>query len=109
MKSSIKTTLPFPPLVESSLNGYYPASAVLTGACLARGRDAPRQLDLNRSFIRYLFDQDHIADMQAGLRSWLGSGQAAELLALGAAPLIPEFDVMCKNAFEKYVTQRKAF
>jgi hypothetical protein len=47
--------------------------------------------------------------MQAGLRSWLGSGQAAELLALGAAPLIPEFDVMCKNAFEKYVTQRKAF
>ena len=35
--------------------------------------------------------------------------QAAELLALGTASLLTDFEVMCKNTFEKYAVQRTVF
>lgn len=55
MKNS-DTLLIFPPLVVSSLNGYYPASALLAGACHEAGIGIPAQMDLNRRLVSYLLD-----------------------------------------------------
>ena len=58
MSNNVKDILIFPPLVSTSLNSYYPASAMLAGACVEANFDAPMQLDFNRELVTELFNKE---------------------------------------------------